>query len=137
MERNKSVLGIYGSCDGVKSGMAALQAAGFPSAELSLLMPESSGANQMEAGKLSEGAAAGTTGVMIGGALMWLAGIGRLAIPGLGPFIVAGQIMAALAGAGAYGAAEVFSARSSAWEYLNAGREDMKRVYGMARYWWR
>ncbi len=110
MERNKSVLGIYGSCDGVKSGMAALQAAGFPSAELSLLLPESSGANQMEAGKLSAGAATGTTGVMIRGALVWLMGIGGLAIPGLGPFIVAGQIMAALAGAGAYGAGGGFVA---------------------------
>jgi hypothetical protein len=39
---------------------------------------------------------------MIGGALVWLVRIGGLAIPGLGPFIVGGQLMATLAGAGAY-----------------------------------
>jgi hypothetical protein len=43
----------------------------------------------------------GTTGIIVGGALGWLAGIGALAIPGLGPFIAAGPIVAALAGAGA------------------------------------
>ena len=41
---------------------------------------------------------------MVGGGLGWLAGIGALAIPGLGPFIAAGPIMAALAGAGVGGA---------------------------------
>jgi hypothetical protein len=40
----------------------------------------------------------------VGGALGWLAGIGALAIPGVGPFIAAGPIMAALGGA-AVGAA--------------------------------
>src|SRR5262249_13583351 len=44
------------------------------------------------------------TGAIIGGALGWLAGIGALAIPGLGPFVAAGPIMAALAGVGAGGA---------------------------------
>src|SRR5660398_269721 len=44
------------------------------------------------------------SGIVIGGALGWLAGIGALAIPGVGPFIVAGRLMAALAGAGVGGA---------------------------------
>ena len=43
------------------------------------------------------------TGAVAGGVLGWLAGIGALAIPGLGPFIAAGPIMAALAGAGVGG----------------------------------
>src|SRR5205085_7644491 len=52
-----------------------------------------------------EGTAAGAgTGAVIGGALGWLAGIGALAIPGAGPFIAAGPIMAALAGVGVGGA---------------------------------
>jgi len=52
--------------------------------------------------KAPEGAAAGAgTGAVLGGALGWLAGIGALAIPGLGPFIAAGPIMAALGGMGA------------------------------------
>jgi hypothetical protein len=55
--------------------------------------------------KAPEGTAAGaTTGAVIGGGLGWLAGIGALAIPGLGPFIAAGPIMAALAGVGVGGA---------------------------------
>ena len=54
--------------------------------------------------KAPEGAATGAgTGAVVGGALGWLVGIGTLAIPGLGPFIAAGPIMAALAGAGAGG----------------------------------
>jgi len=48
--------------------------------------------------------AGGGTGAVIGGALGWLAGIGMLAIPGVGPFIAAGPIVAALAGMGAGGA---------------------------------
>jgi hypothetical protein len=55
--------------------------------------------------KAPEGTAAGAgTGAVIGGTLGWLAGIGALAIPGLGPFIAAGPIMAALAGVGVGGA---------------------------------
>ena len=51
--------------------------------------------------KAPEGAAAGaTSGAVIGGTLGWLAGIGMLAIPGLGPFIAAGPIMAMLGGVG-------------------------------------
>ena len=45
------------------------------------------------------------TGAVLGGALGWLVGIGALAIPGLGPFIAAGPLMAALAGVGLGGAA--------------------------------
>jgi hypothetical protein len=56
--------------------------------------------------KAPEGAATGAgSGAILGGALGWLVGIGALAIPGLGPFVVAGPIMAALAGAGMGGAA--------------------------------
>src|SRR5205814_5531470 len=55
--------------------------------------------------KAPEGAATGAgTGAVVGGTLGWLMGIGALTIPGLGPFIAAGPIMAALAGAGVGGA---------------------------------
>ena len=55
--------------------------------------------------RLPEGATTGAgTGALLGGGLGWLVGIGALAIPGLGPFIAAGPIMAALAGAGVGGA---------------------------------
>jgi len=68
-------------------------------------MPENAGTKDIaiEKGtKAPEGVTAGaTSGAVLGGAFGWLAGIGVLAIPGLGPFIAAGPIMAALAGVGA------------------------------------
>jgi hypothetical protein len=71
-------------------------------------MPENLGTKDLAAKKETkapEGATTGgVTGGVIGGALGWLAGIGALAIPGLGPFIAAGPIMGLLAGAGAGGA---------------------------------
>jgi len=83
--------------------------AGFPSPDISVLLPENlAGAKEMgteKASKAPEGTAAGvTTGGVIGGALGVLAGIGLLAIPGLGPFIAAGPIVAGLAGLGVGGA---------------------------------
>ena len=72
-----------------------------------MLFPQNEGSKDFahEKGtKAPEGAAAGAgTGAIVGGALGWLAGIGALAIPGLGPFIAAGPIMTALAGVGVGG----------------------------------
>jgi hypothetical protein len=85
-----------------------LRAAGFSNNDISVLLPDKGSTREFshEKGtKAPEGAATGAgTGGVLGGALGWLAGIGALAIPGLGPFIAAGPIMAALSGA-AVGAA--------------------------------
>ena len=86
-----------------------LKSAGFSSNDISVLMADKSGtkdfAHEMDT-KAPEGAATGAaTGAALGGALGWLVGIGALAIPGLGPFIAAGPIMAALSGAAVGGAA--------------------------------
>src|SRR5438874_10466382 len=85
-----------------------LRAAGFSNDDISVLLPDKAGTRDfaVEKGtKAPEGALTGAgTGGVVGGALGWLAGIGALAIPGLGPFIAAGPIMAALGGA-AVGAA--------------------------------
>jgi hypothetical protein len=105
--KNTAVFGIYPSYANVESGVDGLKAAGFSNRDISVLFPESMGSKDFahEKGtKAPEGATAGaSTGVVLGGALGWLLGIGALAIPGLGPFIAAGPIMAALAGAGAGG----------------------------------
>jgi hypothetical protein len=81
-----------------------LQAAGFSNNDISVLFPDKQGTRDFaheQHTKAPEGAATGAgTGVAVGGVLGWLAGIGSLAIPGLGPFIAAGPIMAALGGAG-------------------------------------
>ena len=103
------VLGIYASRLAVENATDSLIRAGFPASDISVLMPESlGGAKDMgmeKATKAPEGTAAGVTaGGVIGGALGVLAGVGLLAIPGLGPFIAAGPIMAGLAGLGVGGA---------------------------------
>jgi hypothetical protein len=81
-----------------------LRAGGFSNNDISVLFPDKSGTRDFaheQHTKAPEGAATGAgTGGAIGGVLGWLVGIGSLAIPGVGPFIAAGPIMAALAGAG-------------------------------------
>jgi hypothetical protein len=84
-----------------------LRAAGFSNNDISVLVADKEGTRDFaheHNTKAPEGAAAGAgTGAVLGGALGWLAGIGMLAIPGLGPLIAAGPIMAALSGAAAGG----------------------------------
>lgn len=113
MAKNKSVLGIYSSRNAVETALTQLRDAGFPSGEVSVLLPENLGPRELSTQKQTkapEGATAGAgSGAVIGGALGWLVGIGALAIPGLGPFIAAGPIMAALAGIGVGGAVGGFT----------------------------
>jgi hypothetical protein len=81
----------------------SLRAAGFTADDVSALFPDKNVTRDLgheKHSKVSEGTAAGAgVGAVLGGALGWLAGIGALAIPGMGPFIAAGPIMAALSGA--------------------------------------
>jgi hypothetical protein len=103
------VFGIYSTRVAVENAADALVKAGFPTSDISVLLPESLGGPKdmgtSKATKAPEGTAAGvTTGGIIGGTLGVLAGVGLLAIPGLGPFIAAGPIMAGLAGLGVGGA---------------------------------
>jgi hypothetical protein len=104
-----AVFGIYSTRAATENAADALVTAGYPSSDISVLLPESlGGAREMgteKATKAPEGTAAGATaGGVIGGTLGVLAGVGLLAIPGLGPFIAAGPIMAGLAGLGVGGA---------------------------------
>jgi hypothetical protein len=86
---------------------------GFSAADISALLPENFGPQQItteKSTKAPEGAATGAgSGAVLGGALGLLAGIGALAIPGVGPLIAAGPIMAALAGVGVGGAVGGFT----------------------------
>src|SRR5436853_5424364 len=105
--KNTGVFGIYRDRTHVESGVDALLQDGFRSADISVLLPDNVGTKDFaheKHTKAPEGATTGAgTGAVVGGTLGWLAGIGALAIPGLGPFIAAGPIMAALAGAGVGG----------------------------------
>ena len=105
--KNTAVFGIFRDRTHVETGVDNLVGAGFRSEDISVLLPENLGTKEFahEKGtKAPEGATAGAgTGAVVGGTLGLLAGIGALAIPGLGPFIAAGPIMGALAGAGTGG----------------------------------
>ncbi len=98
---------VYGICsnrDILERAVDSLKAEGFPAADVAFLAPESLGHSGMtteKASKAPEGAATGAgSGLLLGGALGWFVGVGALAIPGIGPLIAAGPILAALAGAG-------------------------------------
>jgi hypothetical protein len=102
MSKN-SVFGIVKTRAQAEQIVEGLQRAGFPAAEISVLLPDNQGKHDIghvKATKAPEGATTGAaTGGVTGGVLGLLAGIGALAIPGVGPFIAAGPIMAALSGA--------------------------------------
>lgn len=106
--KNTAAFGIYKDRTSVETAVDALRDAGFRNTDISVLFPENEGTKDFaheKNTKAPEGTATGaTSGAVLGGGLGWLAGIGALAIPGLGPFIAAGPIMAALAGAGIGGA---------------------------------
>src|ERR1700728_5313511 len=104
---NTAVFGVYRDTVALSGGLEALRTAGFRNTDISVLLPENAGTKDFvhqKDSKAPEGAAAGaTTGAVVGGIVGWLVGIGALAIPGLGPLIAAGPIVAALAAVGAAG----------------------------------
>ena len=105
MTSKKSVIGLVPTYAQADSTVGKLQAAGFAPNDISVLLPDQQGTRDFaheKNTKAPEASAVGaTTGGVLGGTLGVLAGIGTLAIPGLGPFIAAGPIMAALSGAAA------------------------------------
>jgi len=105
--KNTAVFGIYATPATAENGVDHLLTLGFNNQSISVLMPDDDTtrafAHQKNT-KAPEGTAAGaTTGGVIGGTLGVLAGLGALAIPGVGPLLAAGPIVAALAGVGAGG----------------------------------
>jgi hypothetical protein len=107
--KNTAAFGIFSSRSAAEACVDALLAEGFRSDDVSVLAPDKTATRELATEKNTkapEGTTTGaTTGGVVGGTLGLLAGIGALAIPGLGPFIAAGPIMGALAGLGAGAAA--------------------------------
>jgi hypothetical protein len=103
--KNTAVFGIYKTRADLDTALLELSDRGFRNEDVSVLLPENLGSKELatiKATKAPEGTATGlASGAVVGGALGWLAGIGALAIPGIGPLIAAGPIVAALAGVGA------------------------------------
>ncbi|HJU42709.1 MAG TPA: hypothetical protein VJ691_07830 [Vicinamibacterales bacterium] len=101
--------GIYPDRVSFERALEGLRAAGFRNSDISVILPDRDHTTRDLAAeihsKAPEGIATGAgTGAALGGILGWLVGIGALAIPGVGPLVAAGPIVAALAGAGAVGA---------------------------------
>lgn len=103
-KKNIVVLGIFKTRANLESCVENLREEGFRNADVSALFSSNSSSKEFAhvAGtKMPEGASTGAaSGAVVGGVLGWLAGIGSLAIPGFGPLIAAGPIVATLAGAG-------------------------------------
>jgi hypothetical protein len=106
--KNTAVFGIYRNSTDAERAVDALVRAGYSNQDISVLLPDHQSSKEFAHEKNTKAPEGTTTGVVsggaIGGTLGLLAGIGALAIPGLGPFIAAGPIMGALAGLGAGGA---------------------------------
>jgi hypothetical protein len=109
----KAIFGLAESEAQAVSIVNQLLGAGFSDDDISVLFPDKEGTRHFaheQQTKAPEGAAGGAgAGIVIGGVLGWLVGLGTLIIPGIGPFLAAGPIVLALAGAGAGAAAGVLS----------------------------
>ena len=131
---NTAVYGIYKTRTQVETAVDQLKAAGFRNTDISVLFPANVGTKDFaheKDTKAPEGTATGAvTGGVIGGALGWLAGIGALAIPGVGPFIAAGPIIGALSGIGAGG---VIGGIAGALIGMGIPEYEAKRYEGMVK----
>src|SRR6266567_4284713 len=132
--KNTVVYGIYRGRADVENGVDALKAAGYRNTDISVLLPDNVSNKEFahtKQTKAPEGTATGaTTCAVVGGALGCLAGIGALAIPGMGPFIAAGPIMGALSGIGAGG---VVGGVVGALVGMGIPEYEAKRYEGMIR----
>jgi hypothetical protein len=109
MARDLVAYGIYPDRVSFEAALEALRAANFRNSDVSAVLPERDRTTKDLAHEINtkapEGAVTGAgTGAAVGGVLGWLVGVGALAIPGIGPLVAAGPVVAALAGAGAAGA---------------------------------
>jgi len=106
--KNIAVFGIYPDQLTAEDAVDNLKDTGFRSTDISVLFPDNQGTKDFAHEKHTKApeaaVAGGSSGAIIGGALGWLAGIGALAIPGVGAFIAAGPIMGMLGGIGVGGA---------------------------------
>jgi len=106
--KNTAAFGIYRNEAGVRNAVETLESEGYRTTDISVLFPANQGTKDFAHEKGTKAPEGGATragsGAVVGGALGWLAGVGSIAVPGVGPFLAAGPIMGALAGAGVGGA---------------------------------
>ena len=106
LRKNTAVFGVYSSDNSLEGAVDALRSFGFRNTDVSFLMVDNGGSRDPDNGKASKSSDGITAGASSApGALGWLIGVGALTIPGSGTFLAAGPIVAAVARAGAAGAA--------------------------------
>lgn len=132
--KNKAVFGVYSNQLDAENAVNGLKLAGFRNTDVSILFQENEGTMDLvmtRSSKAPEGTAAGaSSGAVVGGILGWLAGAGMLAIPGLGMFIAAGPLIAALSG---IGVGSVFGGITGALVGLGTPEYEAKRYEGRIR----
>jgi hypothetical protein len=105
---NGTVFGIYLTRNDAEAAVTALQAANFASSDVSVLLPQDVESQNLPTQRTTKAPAAATagagSGAVVGGTIGWLAGMGALVIPGIGPFLAVGPLVATLIGAGVGGA---------------------------------
>jgi hypothetical protein len=105
---NQTVFGIYLSRNDAEAAVAALRAANFSGSDVSVLLPQEVESQNLPTQRTTKAPAAATagagSGAVVGGTIGWLAGMGALVIPGVGPFLAVGPLVATLIGAGVGGA---------------------------------
>jgi hypothetical protein len=109
MAKDIAVFGLYPTRTELEHAVEALRSAGFRATDISVLLPGERSTHELGHEVNSKAPEGGVTGAAAGGAvggvLAWLASVGLLTVPGIGPLLAAGPIVAALAGVGAGGAA--------------------------------
>jgi len=140
MSKNKVVIGMVDDEMQAENLVQRLTSQGFASADISAIFPDRHGTRDFaheHNTKAPEGAVAGVAGGgVLGGTLGLLAGIGALAIPGAGPFIAAGPLMAALSGAAAGAAVGGVAGALVAWEYRKSKPKITKESCAAATSCW-
>jgi hypothetical protein len=130
----KAVYGIYTDRLHAEEAIDAMREAGFRAEDISVLLPENVGTKDIGYEKHTKApehaTLGGAAGGVVGGTLGWLIGIGALAIPGLGPVMAAGPILAAMAG---FGAGSVIGGLAGALTGLGIPEYEAKRYEGRIR----
>jgi hypothetical protein len=113
MAKAPHVLGIFKDRAQLNNAVSELRDRGFANSGVSVLLPQNLQSKQMSTGpepseektKAADGAKVGAgSGAVVGGALGWLAGMSAIVIPGVGPFLAVGPVVAMLMGVGTGGA---------------------------------
>ena len=100
----QTITKVYDRHEQARQAVSELEAAGIASSDISLLANKHVSAQYADVDDVSKAAAGAGIGAVVGGTAGLLAGIGLLAIPGLGPVVAAGWLASTALGAVAGGA---------------------------------